>query len=127
MSQSNPSGRTGDLFTLVEGALEGSSSYMAFIEQARKILFAQATTLGVLAGEAEARFLTVNSGLLLPPGISARVRAKMIAKPLEGASDALTVASKYILTSGNRFQAGFAAELEAAGSKRKTTAFKIDG
>lgn len=102
------------------GALQDNVTYLEWCEQARKILHVGALELGIFAAEADARFRKVSRGLIIA-NMSSVYRAHQVSKPIAQAAEALVTASRYVITSSNRYQAVYLPELEAAGWKGHTT------
>ncbi len=98
------------------GALADNVTYLEWCEQTRKVLHVGALELGIFAAEADARFRKVSRGLVIA-NMSSVYRAHQVAKPIAQAAEALVAASRYIITSSNRYQAVYLPELEAAGWK----------
>lgn len=114
-----------EFFTLPTGQLD-NIILMEFLEGTRRVMHGGALELGISASELEAKLRRVSGGILVA-GLSARYRAHQVAKPLQQASESLVVASRYIITAANRFEAAYAPELEAAGHKPAPNAFKFKG
>lgn len=108
-------------------AIVDNHTFFEWAEGSRRILHAAALELGIVASELDAKLRTVNNGVVLLPGLTARARARQVAKPVQQAGNALLVASQYIITSTNRFEAAFMPELESAGSRRPHSSFVIKG
>lgn len=104
-----------NVFTLSDG-LTDNIALIEWVEQSRRVLHAGALELGITASELEAKLRRASRGLVVG-GLSARYRAHMVTKPVQQASEALVIASQYIVTAGNRFEAAFGYELEQAGYK----------
>ena len=68
------------------------------------------------ASEADARFRRVSRGLVVA-NMSSVYRARQVSKPIAQAAEALAMASRYVITAANRYQAVYLPELEAAGWK----------
>ena len=81
-----------------------------------------ALELGIVSAEVDAQLRKVSRGVLVA-GVSARYRAHMVSKPIGQAGEALVVASRYIITARNRFEAVYAPELEAAGYRPAASSF----
>lgn len=105
-------------------ALTDNESLFAFLEHSRKLLHAEGLEMAILAAELEAR-LSRYRPMDLVGGLNARARAKQVAKPLAQAGEALIVASRYVITSGNRFSAVYMPELEQVGSRPKPSEFRF--
>lgn len=98
------------------GALEDNVTYLEWCENARKALHIGALELGIFAAEADSRFRRVSRGLVIA-NMSSVYRARQVSSPVANAAEALVIASQYIITSANRYQAVYLPELEAAGWK----------
>lgn len=95
-------------------ALTDNHALVEWCENTRRILHAAALELGITASELDARLRRV-SGTVVVGGLSARARARQVAKPIQQASESLVIASQYIITANNKFLAAFLPELEQAG------------
>ncbi|MBB4958972.1 hypothetical protein [Micromonospora polyrhachis] len=95
-------------------ALTDNLALIEWCENSRRILHAGALELGICASELDAKLRTVSGGLSVG-GLSGRRRANQVSRPIGQASEALVVASQYIITASNRFVAAFDPELSAAG------------
>lgn len=104
-------------------AITDNHAFFEWAENARRVLHAAALELGITASELEAKLRRVNNGIVLVPGISAVARARQVARPIGNAAESLLIASKYIITATNRFEAAFLPELEAAGYRRNPQTF----
>lgn len=96
------------------GPITDNIAFLEWCEQSRKILHGGALELGICAAEVDARLRKVSRGLMVG-GMTSGYRSGRVAKPIASAAEALVVASRYIITASNRFEAGYAPELEAAG------------
>lgn len=102
-----------EFFTLPTGQLD-NVILMEWLEASRRVMHSGALELGISASELEAKLRRVNPTMVVA-GMTSRYRAAQVARPLQKASEALVVASRYLITSANRFEAVFTPELEAAG------------
>lgn len=91
---------------------------LEYCETVRRLMHRGAVELGVTAAEIDARLRNVSPDAVVG-GLSGRRRAKQVARPIDLASESLTVACQYMVTAANRFQAAYMPELEAAGAVRK--------
>lgn len=98
----------------------------AWLENGRKIMHAAALELGISASEVEARLRRVSGGLMVA-GLSSRHRALMVARPIQQAAESLVVASRYLITANNRFEAAYMPELEQAGYRKRQPQFQFRG
>lgn len=112
-----------EFFTLPTGQLD-NVILMEWLEASRRAMHGGALELGISASELEAKLRRVSSGLVVA-GMSSRYRAAQVARPIQKASEALVVASRYIITASNRFEAVFTPELEAAGYRPAPGTFKF--
>jgi hypothetical protein len=96
------------------GPITDNVALIEWCEQSRKMLHAGALELGICAAEVDAKLRKVSKGLVIG-GLTAGYRAGRVAKPISDAAEALVVASRYIITASNRFEAVYMPELEAAG------------
>jgi hypothetical protein len=103
-----------------DGALQDNVAFLEWCERARFVLHAGALELGIFASEADARFRKVSRGLVIA-NMSSTYRARQVSKPIAQAAEALVVASRYVITASNRYQAVYLPELEAAGWKGHTS------
>lgn len=118
------SGRTG--FAMADGITD-NIELMEWVERSRRLLHAGALELGITASELEAKLRRASKGLVIA-GMSARYRAHQVAKPVQQASEALVIASQFIITAGNRFEAAYGYELERVGAKgRRRSDFQFRG
>lgn len=115
MASTNDRPKNRSPFTMSD-ALTDNLALIEWCEQSRRVLHAGALELGISASELEAKLRRVSGGVLIA-GMSARYRAHQVSKPIQQAAEALVVASRYIITANNRFQAAYSPELEAAGYK----------
>lgn len=88
---------------------------LEYCETVRRLVHQGAVELGVSAAEVEARLRNVSGGVIIG-GLTSRHRARQVAKPIELAGQSLTIASQYMVTAANRFQAAYMPELEAVGA-----------
>jgi hypothetical protein len=95
-----------------------------WFEQGRRILHTGALELGIVSAEIDAQLRKVSRGLMVA-GVSSRYRAHMVSKPIAQSAEALIVASRYIITARNKFEAVFMPELEAAGYRPPASSFKF--
>lgn len=103
------------------GPIQDNVALIEWCEQSRKLLHSGALELGICAAEIDAKLRKVSRGLVVG-GLTAGYRAGRVAKPIGQAAEALVVASRYIITASNRFQAVYMPELEAAGYRGRTNA-----
>ncbi|GAA2566465.1 hypothetical protein GCM10010435_44630 [Winogradskya consettensis] len=89
-------------------------AFIDWCEQSRRVLHTGALELGICAAEVDARLRKVSRGLVVG-GLTSGYRAGRVAKPIGQAAEALVVASRYIITASNRFEAVYMPELQAAG------------
>lgn len=104
-------------FILADG-ISDNIQLLEFTEEARRVLHAGALELGITASELQARLRRANRGVTVG-GLTARYRAAHVTKPIGQASEALVVASQYIITARNRFEATYGYELDQAGGNRR--------
>ncbi|MDR7278957.1 hypothetical protein [Catenuloplanes atrovinosus] len=109
-------------FLTPNAPLTDNVALLEWAEQSRKLLHMGSLELGITAAELDAKLRKVNPHLLVA-GLDARYRARQISKPVAQAAEALTVASRYIITATNRFEAVFMPELEQAGYKPRADEF----
>lgn len=100
-------------FTMADG-LTDNVVLLEFVEQSRRTLHAGALELGITASEIEAKLRRHGRGITIG-GLTAGHRARQVARPIQQASEALVIASQYIITAGNRFEAVYGHELEQVG------------
>lgn len=124
MSSTTPNTGTGRTFFSGADALTDNHALVEWCENTRRILHAAALELGITASELDARLRRV-SGSVVVGGLSARARARQVARPIQQASEALVVASQYIITANNRFLSAFLPELEQAGYRHAKPEFKF--
>lgn len=103
-------------FLLPNTPLTDNIALIEWFEDSRRILHAGALELGIVASEIDAQLRKVSKGLVVA-GMSSRYRASRVSKPIALASESLIIASRYIITSNNRFEAAFMPELQASGYK----------
>lgn len=96
---------------------------LEWCEHSRRLLHAGALELGICASELEARLRSASRGPV--GGLSGRARARQVARPIQQASEALVIASRYIITAANRFQAVYLPELEAVGHRPRRDEFRF--
>ena len=106
-------------------ALTDNVALLEWCENSRRILHAGALELGICASELDARLRAIRTGPM--GGMSGRARARQVAKPIQQASEALVIASRYVVTASTRFQAVYLPELEAAGHRPRRNDFKFKG
>lgn len=106
-------------------ALTDNHALLEWCETSRRILHAGALELGICASELEARLRGVSRGPV--GGLSGRARARQVARPIQQASEALVIASRYVITANNRFQAVYMPELEQVGYCGRKPEFKFKG
>lgn len=111
-------------FLTPQAPLTSNIELFEWFEQSRQVLHAGSLELGIVAAELDAQLRKVSRGVLVA-GVSARYRAHMVSKPIGQAGAALVAASRYIITSRNKFEAVFLPELEAAGYKPAPSAFNF--
>lgn len=111
-----PNGNSNRGFLTPGGPLTDNVSFFEWCENSRRLLHSGALELGICASEIEARLRRVSGGLMVA-GMSSRYRARQVTRPVAQAGEALVVASRYIITASNRFEAVYMPELEAAGYK----------
>lgn len=104
--------------------LNDNVALLEWAEQSRRLLHMGSLELGITAAELDARLRKVNPTLVVA-GLDARYRARQVTKPVAQAAEALTLASRYIITATNRFEAVFMPELEQAGYRAKPAEFKF--
>ncbi|SCL12864.1 hypothetical protein [Micromonospora inyonensis] len=105
-------------------ALTDNVALSQWFNETRRVLHASALELGVTASELDARLRAVSGGVVIG-GLTARARARQVAKPITHASDALVVASQYIVTASTRFEAVYLPELEAVGHRPRKSDFRF--
>jgi hypothetical protein len=108
------------------GPIADNVALIEWCEQSRKMLHTGALELGICAAEVDAKLRKVSKGLVVG-GLTAGYRAGRVATPIGKASEALVVASRWIITASNRFEAVYMPELEAAGyraNRNPSFAFK---
>ncbi|MFY1649893.1 hypothetical protein ACN27J_03230 [Solwaraspora sp. WMMB762] len=98
-------------------ALTDSHALIEWCEITRGVLHAGALELGICASELEARLRRASLNPM--GGLSARARARKVARPVQQAGEALVIASQYVITASNSFLAAYAPELDAAGFAAK--------
>jgi hypothetical protein len=108
------------------GPLTDNIAFIEWAENSRRILHSGALELGICAAELDAKLRKVSRGLVIG-GLSSGYRAQRVSKPVGQAAEALVVASRYIITASNRFQAVYLPELEAAGYKPAAGNFSFKG
>ena len=101
-------------FLTPNSPINSNIELLEWFEQGRRVLHGGALELGIVSAEIDAQLRKVSRGILVA-GVSARYRAGMVARPIGQAGEALVVASRYIITARNRFEAVYQPELEAAG------------
>lgn len=105
-------------------ALTDNVALAHWFNETRRVLHAAALELGVTASELDARLRAVSGGIVVG-GLTARARARQVAKPITYAADALVVASQYIVTASTRFEAVYLPELEAVGHRPRKSEFRF--
>lgn len=95
-------------------SLTDNYALLEWCETSRRLLHAGALELGICASELEARLKSVKTSGVTG-GMSARARARQVARPIQQGSEALVIASQYIITASNRFMAAYMPELEQVG------------
>lgn len=118
-------GTTGRTFFSGADALTDNHALVEWAENTRRILHAAALELGITASELEARLRRVGGGNVVVGGMSARLRARQVTRPLQQASESLVIASQYVITANNRFLAAFLPELEQAGYRNTKPDFNF--
>lgn len=108
------------------GPLTDNIAFIEWAENSRRILHAGALELGICASELDAKLRKVSRGLVVG-GMTAGYRASRVSKPVSQAAEALVVASRYLITASNRFQAVYLPELEQAGYRPRSADFKFKG
>lgn len=111
-------------FLTPQAPINSNIELIEWFEQSRRVTHAGALELGIVAAEIDAQLRKVSRGLMVA-GVSSRYRAHMVSKPIAQAGEALVVASRYIITARNKFEAVYMPELEAAGYKPPSSAFKF--
>lgn len=122
MTQPNQSQHARTFFTAADGITD-NIVLLEWCEQSRRVLHAGALELGICASELEARLRNASRGPV--GGLSARARSRQVAKPIQQASEALVIASRYIITASTRFQAVFMPELEQVGHRPRRDQFRF--
>lgn len=119
MSSANGNGRAGrrNVFGAPED-IRDNVGLLEYFELVRRMVHAGAVELGVTAAEVEARLRNVSPESVVG-GLGSRRRAKQVSRPVELAAESLTVASQYMVTAANRFNAVYMPELEAAGAAQR--------
>ncbi len=118
MTDSTSSSAPARGFLTPGGPIRDNVTLIEWCEQSRRVLHAGALELGICAAEIDAKLRKVSRGLVVG-GLTAGYRAGRVAKPIGQAAEALVVASRYIITASNRFEAVYMPELEAAGYRSK--------
>lgn len=119
MTQSTNSPSPARGFLTPGGPIADNVTLIEWCEQSRRVLHTGALELGICAAEVDAKLRKVSRGLVVG-GLTAGYRAGRVAKPIAQAAEALVVASRYIITASNRFEAVYMPELEAAGYRGKS-------
>ncbi|MEV6801318.1 hypothetical protein AB0M91_23670 [Micromonospora rifamycinica] len=114
-----PSG-TGRSFLTGADALTDNVALLEWCEHSRRILHAGALELGICASELDARLRAISRGPV--GGMTGRARARQVARPIQQSSEALVIASRYMVTAASRFQAVYLPELEAVGYRQRSRA-----
>jgi hypothetical protein len=110
-------------FFAAADSLTDNIALLEWCEGSRRLLHAGALELGICASELDARLRAISRGPV--GGLSGRARARQVARPIQQASEALVIASRYIVTASSRFQAVYLPELEAAGHKPRRNDFRF--
>jgi hypothetical protein len=111
-------------FLTPQAPINNNIELIEWFEQGRRILHAGSLELGIVSAEIDAQLRKVSRGILVA-GVSSRYRAHMVSKPIAQSAEALVVASRYIITARNKFEAAFMPELEAAGYRPAGSTFKF--
>jgi hypothetical protein len=111
-------------FLTPQAPINSNIELIEWFEQGRRILHTGALELGIVSAEIDAQLRKVSRGLMVA-GVSSRYRAHMVSKPIGQAGEALVIASRYIITARNKFEAVYMPELEAAGYRPAASAFKF--
>lgn len=119
-----PNGQSGRGFLTPGGPIQDNVALIEWCEQSRRMLHAGALELGICAAEVDATLRKVSKGLMVG-GLSSTYRAHRVSKPIAQAAESLVVASRYIITASNRFQAVYMPELEAAGYRPAASSFSF--
>ncbi len=101
-------------------------AFLEWTENSRRILHTGALELGICAAELDAKLRKVSRGLVVG-GLTSGYRASRVSNPVSQAAEAMVVASRYIITASNRFQAVYLPELEQAGYKPRASDFSFRG
>lgn len=109
-------------FLTPQAPIQSNIELIEWFEQGRRVLHMGALELGIVSAEIDAQLRKVSRGVLVA-GVLARYRAHMVSKPIAQAGEALIVASRYIITARNKFEAVYMPELEAAGYRPPASAF----
>lgn len=104
-------------------SLTDNIALLEWCENSRRLLHAGALELGICASELDARLRNISRGPV--GGMSGRARARQVARPIQQASEALVIASRYVVTASTRFQAVYMPELEQAGHRPRRNDFKF--
>jgi hypothetical protein len=123
MSEQHSSNRG---FLTPGGPITDNVAFIEWAENSRRLLHSGALELGICAAELDAKLRKVSRGLVVG-GMTSGYRAGRVAKPVGQAAEALVVASRYIITASNRFQAVYMPELEAAGYRPRAGGFEFKG
>ncbi|AGL13897.1 hypothetical protein [Actinoplanes sp. N902-109] len=122
MTQSTNSSSAARGFLTPAAPLTDNVALIEWFEGSRRVLHTGALELGIVAAEIDAKLRKVSRGLVVT-GMTAGYRAGRVAKPIGQAAEALVVASRYIITASNRFEAVYMPELQAAGYQQKPSGF----
>ncbi len=122
MSQTTNGSSAARGFLTPGGPITDNVALIEWCEQSRRILHSGALELGICAAEVDAKLRKVSKGLMIG-GLTSTYRARQVSKPISQAAEALVVASRYIITASNRFEAVYLPELEASGYRRPTSSF----
>jgi hypothetical protein len=109
----------GNGFLTPGGPIKDNHIFLQWLEQSRFILHTGGLELGIVAAEMDARLRKVHKGIIVG-GLTSGYRARRVSKPISDAAEALIVASQYLITASNRFEAVYTPELEEVGYQNKT-------
>jgi len=104
--------------------INNNKALFEWFEQSRVLLHSGALELGIVSAEIDAQLRKVSRGIMVA-GLSARYRAHMVSREIAHAGEALTVASRYIITASNKFEAAYMPELAAAGYRPRPGTFEF--
>lgn len=122
MSQSTSGSSPARGFLTPGGPITDNVALIEWCEQSRRILHSGSLELGICAAEVDAKLRKVSKGILVA-GMTSSYRAGRVSKPISQAAEALVVASRYIITASNRFEAAYMPELQAAGYQNSKPSF----